>query len=397
MRMFASTVTSSYPARTATTNLSTHLHQTRMNHFNHPTMTSSSKEDRKLFVGMLNKQMSEEDVRRLFEPYGAIEECTILRGTNGESKGCAFVKFSTHTEAQTAINHIHGSQTFAGASSSVVVKFADSEKERQYRRMQQIAGPLGLLNPLILQQVAAYGNYSQMFQQQALMNAAAAQQGAYITTPAGIQAAGMNGMSNGSVTPTTSNGTGSNGPQNGTILSPGTQTFGANSNATDLFQYGQVVSANGLDAGSLQAAYLPQYASIAYPTVYGQLAQAMIPNAGVNGAGAQGLNGNSMGGSQSLGPTAQKEGPEGCNLFIYHLPSDFGDAELAQMFVPFGNVISAKVYVDRATNQSKCFGFVSYDNPNSAQAAIQAMNGFQIGMKRLKVQLKRPKDANKPY
>ena len=42
-------------------------------------------------------------------------------------------------------------------------------------------------------------------------------------------------------------------------------------------------------------------------------------------------------------------------------------------------------------------GFVSFDNPASAQTAIQAMNGFQIGMKRLKVQLKRPKDANRPY
>lgn len=42
-------------------------------------------------------------------------------------------------------------------------------------------------------------------------------------------------------------------------------------------------------------------------------------------------------------------------------------------------------------------GFVSFDNPASAQAAIQSMNGFQIGMKRLKVQLKRPKDANRPY
>ena len=42
-------------------------------------------------------------------------------------------------------------------------------------------------------------------------------------------------------------------------------------------------------------------------------------------------------------------------------------------------------------------GFVSYDNPIAAQAAIQAMNGFQIGMKRLKVQLKRPKSEAKPY
>jgi len=44
-----------------------------------------------------------------------------------------------------------------------------------------------------------------------------------------------------------------------------------------------------------------------------------------------------------------------------------------------------------------CVGFVSFESPSSAQTAIQSMNGFQIGSKRLKVQLKRPKTDGKPY
>jgi len=88
----------------------------------------------------------------------------------------------------------------------------------------------------------------------------------------------------------------------------------------------------------------------------------------------------------------QREGPDECNLFIYHLPAEFNDQDLANIFIPFGNLVSAKVFIDRATSQSKCFGFVSFDNPLSAQLAIHTMNGFSIGTKRLKVQLKRSKD-----
>ena len=43
--------------------------------------------ERRLFVGMLSKKCTENDVRVMFGPYGTIEECTVLRDTNGQSKG----------------------------------------------------------------------------------------------------------------------------------------------------------------------------------------------------------------------------------------------------------------------------------------------------------------------
>ncbi|XP_037767346.2 CUGBP Elav-like family member 6 isoform X7 [Caretta caretta] len=332
-------------------------------------------EDRKLFVGMLGKQQSEDDVRRLFEPFGQIEECTILRGPDGASKGCAFVKYGSHGEAQAAINSLHGSQTMPGASSSLVVKFADTDKERTLRRMHQMAGQLGIFNPMTIQ-FGAYGAYTQaIMQQQAALMAAA--QGTCLNPMAAIAAAQMQQMAAFNVSglvaaPMT--------PSSGTSTPPGISTAPVPSIATP-------IGVNGFSPLPPQTNGQPASETIytngihpypAYPAAYAPISQAFPQQAPII-------------------PQQQREGPEGCNLFIYHLPQEFGDAELMQMFLPFGNVISAKVFVDRATNQSKCFGFVSFDNPTSAQAAIQAMNGFQIGMKRLKVQLKRPKDANRPY
>ncbi|XP_041438711.1 CUGBP, Elav-like family member 4 L homeolog isoform X2 [Xenopus laevis] len=363
-----------------------------------PADSESRGEDRKLFVGMLNKQQSEDDVRRLFEAFGNIEECTILRGPDGNSKGCAFVKYSSHAEAQAAINALHGSQTMPGASSSLVVKFADTDKERTMRRMQQMAGQMGMFNPMAIQ-FGAYGAYAQALMQQQAAIMASVAQGGYLNPMAAFAAAqmqqmaalNMNGLAAAPMTPTSGGSTppGITAPAVPSIPSPiGVNGFTGIPAQANGQPAAEAVFANGIHpypaqsptaADPLQQAYagVQQYAA-AYPAAYGQISQA-FPQ------------------PPPMIPQQQREGPEGCNLFIYHLPQEFGDAELMQMFLPFGNVISSKVFVDRATNQSKCFGFVSFDNPASAQAAIQAMNGFQIGMKRLKVQLKRPKDANRPY
>ncbi|XP_059844584.1 CUGBP Elav-like family member 4 isoform X26 [Hypanus sabinus] len=315
-----------------------------------PADSESRGEDRKLFVGMLNKQQSEEDVRRLFEAFGNIEECTILRGPDGNSKGCAFVKFSTHAEAQAAINALHGSQTMPGASSSLVVKFADTDKERTMRRMQQMAGQMGMFNPMAIQ-FGAYGAYAQLMQQQATIMASVAQ-GGYLNPMAAFAAAqmqqmaalNMNGLAATPMTPTSGGSTppGITAPAVPSIPSPiGVNGFTGLPPQANGQPTAEAVFANGIHpypaqsptaADPLQQAYagVQQYAGPAYPAAYGQISQA-FPQ------------------PPPMIPQQQRE------------------------------------------------GFVSFDNPASAQAAIQAMNGFQIGMKRLKVQLKRPKDANRPY
>ncbi|TGZ37170.1 hypothetical protein CRM22_011356 [Opisthorchis felineus] len=687
-------------------------------------------EDRKLFVGMLGKQQTEDELRILFAPYGSIEECTVLRDQSGASKGCAFVKFTSNSEALSAIEGLHNSQTMQGASSPLVVKFADTDRERQLRRQQQqqqqqlstptTGGaqtvPAQLVNGLGLanltnglmngtssqmltpqhqqsqqqqqqqQQVAIPTNVQQNAQlshtnmasspaavaaatayQQALMAAgypaqqytcaqithsglvpttavtvssapvsqlaqqptpaylnpmtlmaamqyanpghlatvAASLPTVTVTRPAGsstvsiplatnpsthqsiavaangyphmaqnspsvstngsnplgtlsatccptqigsliplsdltlltqtnlaalAQQAAVNHAGSGTLSseqgqPTLVNLSGSAGDyvsgQSAALFASATPSSGASStyvtmgngqpvsvqSATNSILAAGVIPNASLAAAAAAAGLLTPTPGLMTPTgstppnaspailtpgvtadpatfyaaaaaaLQGAPAHAATPlqlsqlhpsfaqasgttsahlaaaahsplahgapsalsstyftdNAALNAAtlaaaaaSAQTLVTDPMqqlySGLQAYGlaypaaaypsfhtlhhqalsmPMHLKEGtreliltgPEGCNLFIYHLPQEFGDNELAQMFMPFGTVISAKVYVDRATNQSKCFGFVSFDNQTSAQNAIQAMNGFQIGLKRLKVQLKRPKEC----
>jgi len=79
-------------------------------------------------------------------------------------------------------------------------------------------------------------------------------------------------------------------------------------------------------------------------------------------------------------------------LYVGSLPYTVDDAKLKAMFDSFGEVISAKVIMDRNTNQSKGFGFVEMTSDTESKEAIKELNGKDIDGRSLVVNEARPQE-----
>ncbi|KAK3508207.1 hypothetical protein QTP70_017696, partial [Hemibagrus guttatus] len=249
-----------------------------------------------------------------------------------------------------------------GASSSLVVKFADTEKERGIRRMQQVASQLGVISPMSLH-LGAYNAYTQAVSTDLLLH-----HHTHHPTPqpasddlSSKPKAKPNPTPIASITPSS----GANTPPAiaatpvptlpppiavssypAVPAPPSGQSASEALYTNGVHQY----QAQSPALDPLQQAYTGmQHYTATYPAAYGLVGQP-FPHQPTLVAQQ----------TQQPQQLQQREGPEGCNIFIYHLPQEFTDSEMLQMFLPFGNVISAKVFVDRATNQSKCFGILPF-------------------------------------
>nr|GMC53760.1 polyadenylate-binding protein 2-like [Ipomoea batatas] len=81
-------------------------------------------------------------------------------------------------------------------------------------------------------------------------------------------------------------------------------------------------------------------------------------------------------------PSLRKSGT--ANIFIKNLDKSIDNKALYETFSSFGNILSCKIATD-TNSQSKGYGFVQFDNEESAQNAIDKLNGMLINDKQVYV------------
>lgn len=72
-------------------------------------------------------------------------------------------------------------------------------------------------------------------------------------------------------------------------------------------------------------------------------------------------------------------------IYVANIPWQTTDQELREMFESYGEVSSAKIMMDKITKRTKGFGFVEMPSSDSAQIAIDALNGTEYLGRKLTV------------
>jgi RNA recognition motif-containing protein len=80
------------------------------------------------------------------------------------------------------------------------------------------------------------------------------------------------------------------------------------------------------------------------------------------------------------------------NIYVSNLSFNVQDEDLKEFFTEYGEVSSAKVIMDKMTNQSRGFGFVEMSDDAAAKKAIAELDGATIEGRNIKVMEAKPKE-----
>jgi CUG-BP- and ETR3-like factor len=73
-------------------------------------------------------------------------------------------------------------------------------------------------------------------------------------------------------------------------------------------------------------------------------------------------------------------GPDGANLFVFHIPNTMTNQDLYHLFSQYGNILSATIKTEAKTGRGRGFGFVNYDSAEAASRAIHHLNGASVNI-----------------
>lgn len=347
---------------------------------------STAQDRKKLFVGMAPKSAYEEDYRSVFTPFGSITDIYVIRDRNGFSKGCAFVKYELVKDARNAIEALHDKYIMPGGFRTLVVSVADERRSPQASTGHEMGGGSGECVRAPAQSLflmdgdgGGHGDGTARMRERMAPDS-------HVSCVGGPQAAARALSAATASIPVLPDMQqlfcGGNPPQGTYVFYPHVPP--SSSTTASRSQY--LKHAEDMDAGG---SFSPQIFTVGLSgrvechnqcNAQSTTATNVSLAAGVVAAqskhvqdyenelredehGAGGGGGLAARDLGVIGPdeksrrwAKQAVGPTGANLFVYYLPGSLSDADLATAFAPFGELLSAKVYYDRDTGESKGFG-----------------------------------------
>jgi polyadenylate-binding protein len=104
---------------------------------------NASKKYTNIYVKNLDENVDDEQLKKMFETYGAIKSAVIMRGDDGKSKGFGFVNFDKPEEAETAVNALNdteynGKTIFVGRAQKKIEREAELRSRFEQMKMEHM-------------------------------------------------------------------------------------------------------------------------------------------------------------------------------------------------------------------------------------------------------------------